>query len=105
MPKITALDAQHKCRSRLLMLRAMYRILESSKFEDAVAKATDKQFEQLEVILKSDSVINLRNWIKEALDLPLILRPIRELQDLARDKMIPKYSRMTKAQLVRALEK
>lgn len=103
--KITALDAQHRCRGRLLVLRAMYRLVESPKFEQAVEKATDKQFEILETILKSDSITALRDWIKATIDLPLSLRSIRELQELARQKMIPKYSRMTKGQLIRVLEK
>lgn len=103
--RLSALDCQHRCRARLLMIRAMYRILESAKFEQAAEKATDKQLERLEVILKSDSITDLKNWIRDTIDLPLVLRPLRELQELARQKMIPKYSRMTKGQLVRALEK
>ena len=103
--KMTALDAQHKCRRRYLALRAMSRVLETQRFEQAVTKATDAQLSQLSLILESDSIDRLRVWIKEALAFPVHMKTIRELKELARDRFIPKYSRMSRSQLIKALEK
>lgn len=103
--KLTALEVQHRLRRRLLEVRAMYRYLDNPRFEEALAAAEDKDVTALELILKSDNAKALRVWVKQTLNQPLHLKGIRELKDIARDKMIPKYSRLSRDQLIKALEK
>ena len=103
--KMTVLDIQHRLRRRLLEVRAMYRFLENPRFEDALGRATAEQLAELDLILKSDNAKALRVWARQALNHPLHMKGIRELKDLARNKLIPKYSRMSRDQLIRALEK
>ena len=102
---MTVLDIQHRLRRRLLEIRAMFRFLGNPRFEDSLGKATVAQLAELEVILKSDDAKALRVWARKALNHPLQLKGIRELKELARNKMIPKYSRLTRDQLIRSLEK
>jgi len=103
--KMTVLDIQHRLRRRLLEIRAMFRFLGNPRFEDSLGKATAEQLAELETILKSDDAKALRVWARKALNHPLQLEGIRELKEMARNKMIPKYSRLTRDQLIRALEK
>jgi hypothetical protein len=105
MTKITALEVQHRIRRRQLDLRAMRRFSETNRFSDALESATDAQLQKLETILKSDSARDLKEWAREARNKPLCDCTMRELFDKAREKMIPKYSRLSKEQLIRALEK
>ncbi len=101
----TLLEVQHRLRRRLLEIRAMYRYLENPRFEEALAAAEAKDLSALDLILKSDNAKALRVWVKKTLNQPLHLKGIRELKDIARDKMIPKYSRLSRDQLIKALEK
>jgi hypothetical protein len=78
--------------------------METDRFEQALLAATQDQLQRLELILKSDSSGNLRAWAKAALQKSLHDLNIRELMSLARDKMIPKYSRLNRDQLIRKLE-
>lgn len=105
MTKMTALDVQHRIRRRQLELRAMRRFSETTRFEDALGTATEVQLQKLEMILKSDSARDLKQWAREARNKPLCDCTMRELMSKAKDKMIPKYSRLTREQLIRALEK
>ena len=105
MTKMTALDVQHRIRRRQLDLRAMRRFSETPRFEDALGTATDAQIVRLETILKSDSPMALKDWAREARNKPLCDCTMRELMSKAKDKMIPKYSRLSREQLIRALEK
>jgi hypothetical protein len=105
MTKMTVLEVQHRLRRRLLEIRAMYRFLDNPRFEDALEAALPEHLAKLDTILKSDDAKALRLWVKATLNQPLHLKGIRELKDIARDKMIPKYSRLSRDQLIRALEK
>lgn len=104
MTRMTVLEAQHLTRRRLLELRAMARFMETDRFEQALLAATEDHLKKLEPILKSDSTANLRAWAKAALQKSIHDLNIRELMALARDKMIPKYSRLNRDQLIRKLE-
>lgn len=103
--RMTVLEAQAVCRRRLLSLRGMYRFLESPRFEEALKQATDDQLKRLDLILKSDSSKDLRNWARDVLSKSIYDQTIRELMAVARDMMIPKWSRMSREQLIRAIEK
>jgi hypothetical protein len=101
----TVLEVQHLIRRRLGELRAMERFLGTIRFEEAIAAATDEQLKRLELILKSDSSKDLKAWAKSVLCKSLQDMTMRELFSIARDKMVPKYSRLSRDRLIKALEK
>jgi hypothetical protein len=82
----------------------MDRILEMPVFEQALAKASDDQRKQLDLILTSGNSVGLRLWIKETLSCPLHLKSYREIRDMARNENIPNYSRKSKNQLIKDLQ-
>lgn len=103
--RITALEARHRLRRRHLELRAMDRLLEGERFDEVMKSATDDQAKELEVILKSDDAARLKAWMKKAANKPIDEKSLRELHIIARDLSIPKYSRLTRAQLIKAIER
>jgi hypothetical protein len=102
---ITLRDIRDDFHNQVLRMRSMERILESREFEQAFKKANEKQIDLLHLTLMSHHVDAARQWIRDLIEEPLGLRSYRALRDLAKNENVPRYSRLNRDQLIRALEK
>lgn len=87
----------------LLSARQFDRAVGSADFEDAYARATGDELVLLSVILKSKDTDQLKQWIRSRLYTVLEDMPYGRLRELASQEQIPKYSRMSKSELILAL--
>ncbi len=107
MAMMTLTDVQHEARQRALKTRAAMRATSNLRFERAFAVATDAQKMELPGILRAeDPLAALRHWVKRAGPTRTFeTMTTRELKMAARNALVAKYSRLTRDQLIRALEK
>ena len=103
--EVTCASVREELHSAILKMRSLERMLESKEFEIAFKKATDEQVKTLQSMLKAQSVLAVRRWIRDLIEEPLGLRSYRALRDLAKNENVPRYSRLNRDQLIRALEK
>lgn len=103
---MTITDIQHLSRRRQLELRAVHRLLLQPKFEDIFAKATKADVDKLVSILKSGCTAkHVKDWMASVVRSPLALKSYRELREMGKLENVPNYSRITRNELIKALEK
>lgn len=98
-------EVRNDFHNQVLKLRAIERLLDSSDFEIAFRKATEPQRDVLQVMLKSQAVTCVRRWVQDLIEEPLGVKSFRTLRELAKRANVPRYSRLNRDQLIRALEK
>lgn len=99
-------EVRNDFHNQVLKMRSVERILDSKDFELAFKKANEHQLDMLSMILISMNNIGaVRQWIRDLIEEPLGLRSYRALRDLAKNENVPRYSRLNRDQLIRALEK
>jgi len=91
--------------NRLLVLRSFERQLAKSEFEIAFQSATDADKIKLNSILKSLNKQDLKTWIHQLVRGKLDYMTYRSLRDWAHEENIPYWSRMTREELIQALQK
>ena len=91
--------------NQLLKMRSIERTLDSREFEIAFRKATDHQRGVLDVMLKSQLATCVKRWVQDLIEEPLGVKSFRTLRELAKQANVPRYSRLNRDQLIRALEK
>ena len=87
-----------------LAARQIDRLVESQEFADAYEVATTVESLELAIILACRDVNGLRTWMSARLVTALEDLPYIVVRDMAKAKRIPLYSRMSKDELITALE-
>lgn len=91
--------------ARTLRMRAVERILDSKDFEIAYLKASEHQKDRLNFILLGPCLESIRDWVASLIEEPLQLCSYRALRKLAQQENVMRYSRMSRDELIRRLEK
>ena len=91
----------------LLKLRRLERLVDSRQFEDMWEAANIDQRNELELISKSFSLDDqpIIKWTQRRRITLLGEHTYAELRDMARNAQVPRYSRMSKGELLSALSK
>jgi len=97
-------EVRHWIHRVMLEWRAIDSLLETEKFENAYARADEAQCNRLPMILKSGRIDTLRRWIKDCLAGPLKFQSYRQLRELAKQANVPRWSRLTRDEILEALE-
>lgn len=90
---------RNAARASTLRARAIERIVCSDEFGEAYQKSQ----KGLDLIIKLGKPDDLRQWIREQLCNGIEDLPYGKLRELASANQIPRYSRMNKDELLRAL--
>lgn len=98
-------EVLEKVHRRMLEFRAVDSLIHTEKFEDAFSSAKEGHIDNLLVILKSGQIDRLRAWIRERLAGPLRFQSYRQLRELGKRENIPRWSRLTRDELLEVLEK
>lgn len=102
---MTIRELRSQFHSRTLEIRAIDRLLDTDKFSDAYNMASEQQQKDIESILKSDNCRLVRQWILDILSGPVKYWSFRRLRDAAKNENVPRYSRLDRDALIKALEK
>jgi hypothetical protein len=97
-------ETQKKVHEKMLEWRAVDSLVASDKFEDAFSRAREGHLDHLTVILRSGQLEGLKQWIKERLAGPLKFQSYRQLRELGKRANIPRWSRLTRDELLEILE-
>jgi len=86
-----------------LRARRFNDVVQSREFAESVNRASPEELRKLELILTSREPDGVQRWVKETDKVPLELMNIRQLRQLAAQFMLPRYSRMSRDELFRAI--
>lgn len=102
MSRLTTVTS--RLRKRLLDLRRLERVVENRRFAAALDRANPEQIRHFdEVISKSEDAEEWRRWVDTVLYEPIEYMSYRALRELAKNNNIPRYSRLSRDELLEAL--
>lgn len=104
-PESSHHSVRKEIHSNLLQVRCQERVADSQDFEDAWALANEKQKQECIRAILDFKINGLKLWIETILQQDLWAWSFRQLRQLASSNHVTNYSRMSKAELVSALEK
>ena len=98
-------EVRNRVHQHMLEWRAIDALIDSDKFDEAYHAATIEQRDRLIVILKSGQLEPVRRWVKERLAGPLHHQSYRQLREQGKRENVPRWSRLTRDELIDILEK
>ena len=99
------MELQNRVHRRMLEWRSLDAFILTERFEDAYKRATGPEVDRLILILKSGQLEAVRQWAKDRMAGPLRFQSYRQLRDLGRRENVQRWSRLTRDELIAALEK
>lgn len=91
--------------NKVLKMQAVERLVSRKSFDRLYEESTDSQKADVEKIIAEADRHRLANWIRRHPALDLCEKPVLVLRDMAAARQIKNYSRLSKVDLVRELEK
>lgn len=88
----------------MLALRQLDRLVYTEIFESAYSQATKDQLKVLYDLIESYKIFEIRKWLRGILHKDLKAKSYSELREIAYIEQLLNYSRMTKSQLLKALQ-
>ncbi len=92
-------------RNQILSLRSVSAILEQITFQDLWEDSSTDEQDMVKYFALMGDKRRLRMWITNHPNIELGERSVRELRSLARTLTVAYYSRMTKIELIKSIER
>jgi hypothetical protein len=86
-------------------LRAITRTMKTAFYKNLYRRATKEDKELADKAIATKDYDSLHKWVKERRAGCLEGCNIRELRDIARNHQVPNYSRLSKVELIRQIQK
>lgn len=92
-------------RDKVCRVRSFYRLVLADEFAEALisASVSVEQMEIYRTLLSTFNYEGLKVWIKNNLPKELENMSYRKLRDMAKDRNIPRWSRLSREELIEAL--
>ena len=92
-------------RCHYAILRSLLHVIETEEFQVLYDSASKEDQQKIVDMIKQEDITTLREWVKTKRYTILELIPIRQLRIIAQQQSIPRYSRSSRAELLRRLQK